>query len=130
MSLTPKQEKFCQSIVSGKSQADAYREAFNAQNMKAETIHKRASELMARGDIKGRVDEIRGPVVEQVQISLKTHLDDLLRLRNMAAKELQLSVALSAEISRGKASGLYTERVDATITTRTLEPLQDESFLG
>lgn len=130
MALTPKREKFCQAIVLGKSQTNAYREAFDSENMKAETIHKRSHELMQRGDIKGRIDEIRGPIVEQAQISLKTHLDDLLRLRNMAAKELQLAVALNAEISRGKASGLYTERVDATITTRTLEPLQDEAFLG
>jgi len=45
--LTPKQEKFAQSVASGKSQADAYRMAYNAENMKDETVWARASELMA-----------------------------------------------------------------------------------
>ena len=60
MSLTPKQEKFAHCIADGMSQADAYRTAFDAGKMKAETIHKRASELMADGAVTGRVQELRG----------------------------------------------------------------------
>jgi phage terminase small subunit len=60
MALTAKQEAFAQAIASGKTQADAYRHAFDAGNMKTETIHKRASELMANGDVKGRVVELKG----------------------------------------------------------------------
>ena len=60
MSLTPKQEKFAHCIADGMSQADAYRTAFDAGKMKAETIHKRASELMTDGAVTGRVQELRG----------------------------------------------------------------------
>jgi phage terminase small subunit len=57
--LTPKQEKFAQCVADGMSQADAYRSAFDAVKMKAETIHKRASELMGNGEVTGRVQELR-----------------------------------------------------------------------
>ena len=45
------------------TQSDAYREAFDAENMKPETIHKRASELMGNGEVTGRVQELRSKLV-------------------------------------------------------------------
>jgi phage terminase small subunit len=105
--LTPKQEAFAQAIVTGVSQSDAYRSAFNVgEGTKAATVHKRASELMSDGEVAGRIAELRKPVAEIAQITLKTHLEDLLKLRNMAAKEKQYSAAISAEVARGKASGV------------------------
>jgi phage terminase small subunit len=61
--LTHKQEKFAQCIADGMTQSDAYREAFDAENMKPETIHKRASELMGNGEVTGRVQELRSKLV-------------------------------------------------------------------
>lgn len=57
--LTVKQEKFCQAVANGMTQADAYRSAFNASNMKDATIWKRASELMVNGAVAGRVAQLR-----------------------------------------------------------------------
>lgn len=57
--MTPKQEKFAQCVADGMSQADAYRTAFDATEMKDATIHKRASELMSNGEISGRVQELK-----------------------------------------------------------------------
>jgi len=37
--LTPKQEKFVQGLFSGLSQREAYKQAYNAVNMKDTTIH-------------------------------------------------------------------------------------------
>lgn len=62
MALTPKQEKFAQEVASGKSQADAYRAAFNCAESKPETVIKRASELMAKGDVSGRVEQLKAEV--------------------------------------------------------------------
>ena len=130
MSLTPKRERFCQEVASGKSQAEAYRSAFNAENMKDETVHQAASRLMANSNVSARVEELREPIVKKAQITLESHLDDLMRLRNMAAKEKQYSAAISAEIARGKASGVHVEKSEQTVSTRTLEPVPDDEFLG
>lgn len=112
--LTPKQEKFAQEVASGKTQADAYRAAYDAKNMKPETIQKRASELMGNGGITGRVAVLREAVARKAQMTLESHLDDLKVLRNMATKEGQLSVAVTAEIARGKAAGVCVERLELT----------------
>jgi len=108
MALTPKQEKFAQSIVKGMTQADAYRSAYK-NNMKASTIQEAASRLMTASNILARIEYLRKPVIEAVRITLKSHLDDLQALRNMAIKKEQYSAAISAEIARGKVSGLYKE---------------------
>jgi pyruvoyl-dependent arginine decarboxylase (PvlArgDC) len=112
--LTPKQEAFAHAVASGKTQADAYRAAYDAANSKPATVQKRASELMMSGAIAGRVEELRRPIAEKAQITLETHLRDLMMLRNMAVKEKQISAAISAEIARGKAAGIHVERAELT----------------
>jgi uncharacterized protein YicC (UPF0701 family) len=114
--LTPKQEAFAQAIVTGVSQSDAYRSAFNVRvTTKPESVNQAASKLMADTNIASRVAELREPVAKRAQITLESHLDDLLRLRNMAAKEKQYGAAITAEVARGKASGVVTaDRVDLT----------------
>lgn len=81
MSLTPKQEKFAQEVASGKTQADAYRAAFNCAKSSKTTIIKRASELMANGDISGRVDQLKAQLSEK---ALWTREDSVRILANIA----------------------------------------------
>jgi phage terminase small subunit len=130
MSLTPKRERFCQEVASGKSQAEAYRAAFNAENMKDETVHQAASRLMANSNVSARVEELREPVAKKAQITLESHLEDLQRLRNMAVKANQMSAAISAEVARGKAAGVHIEKSEQLVTVRKLEPIADDEFLG
>ena len=111
--LTPKQEKFSQSVASGKSQADAYRLAYNAGNMKEETVWSNASVLMADNKVSARVDEIRKPIVESAQFTLDQHLINLMSLRDKAAEDGKWGAAIAAEIGRGKAAGLYVNKGDS-----------------
>ena len=59
MKLTAKQEKFAQSIADGKNQSDAYRFAYSAGAMKAETVQQSASRMMSDRKVSARVDELR-----------------------------------------------------------------------
>lgn len=77
---TPKRERFAQEVARGKSQADAYRIAFNAERMKPDTIHKRASELMADGWVAGRVKELQGLAADEVVVDVKALLQEAKRL--------------------------------------------------
>lgn len=115
MALTPKQEAFAQAIVTGINQSDAYRAAYKVRpGTKSESVNVAASKLMADAKVAQRVAELRAPVAKKAQITLESHLDDLMRLRNMAAKEKQYSAAITAEVARGKASGVHVERVEHT----------------
>ena len=49
--LTPKQNDFVIGLLKGMSQRQAYKMAYEADNMKNETIDKRASELFKRENI-------------------------------------------------------------------------------
>ena len=64
--LTGKQEKFCQCIADGMTQADAYRASYNAEKMKPESVQVKASVLMADGKIALRVRELREALAEKV----------------------------------------------------------------
>ena len=57
--LTQKQEKFVQALISGKSQREAYKEAYNAANMKDATVDKRACELLKNGKVAGRYEALK-----------------------------------------------------------------------
>lgn len=114
MGLTAKQEGFCLAYLETGNASEAYRRAYDAENMKPETVNKRASELLDNGAIAGRLAELRGPVVKAAQMTLEAHLEALKVLRDRAAEAGQYGAAITAETNRGKAAGLYTEKHELT----------------
>lgn len=117
MAVTSQQEKFAQSVASGMNQSDAYRSAYNVRpQTKPESVNQNASRIMADVNVSSRVEELRLPIVLAAQMTLETHLKDLQNLRNMASDAAQYSAAISAEVARGKASGLYVEKSETKHT--------------
>ena len=111
--LTSQQEKFAQSIASGTSQAEAYREAYpKSLTWKPESVWTKASVLAADVKVRQRVEALRQPVVEAAQLTLSGHIAELERLKSLAEAENQLSTALKAEELRGKVSGFYVDRAE------------------
>lgn len=116
MSLTPKQEAFCQAVAKpgpdGKmlSISDAYRRVYNCGKMKPESVNDLSSRLYGKVEIRSRIDELRQPAIEAVGVTLEDHLRNLERIRDAAFEAGQYSAAASAETARGKAAGLYTEK--------------------
>jgi phage terminase small subunit len=100
VALTPKQELFAQEVASGKTQADAYRSAFNVKpTTKPETTYKRACELMADGNISGRVAELRNAAAERVVWTMADSLDVL----STIAKGLDADAKPSDKVNAVKA---------------------------
>jgi phage terminase small subunit len=56
--LTPKQENFCREFIKCGNASEAYRKAYNCDNMKPETINVKACELLKNGNITVRVQEL------------------------------------------------------------------------
>ena len=112
--LTPKQEAFALAYLETGNASEAYRRAYDAEGMKPESINRKAKELIDSGKIAARVEELRAPVREAAQITLKQHLDDLKRLRDLAEASEKYGPAIQAEVARGKASGLYVEKTEVT----------------
>ena len=89
MSLTIKQEIFVQRLIEGYSQREAYKFAYEADNMKDETIDKRASELFSKGEIKGRYEELKNELKQQMFYTVEKANDDLNWIKLKAKEDIE-----------------------------------------
>lgn len=70
--LTPKQTKFCEAYVETGNASEAYRQAFDTSNMVPGTIRNRASELLARDDIRGMVEGLQAEQRERHHVTMES----------------------------------------------------------
>jgi len=89
--LTAKQEAFCQAIADGKDQATAYRTAYDAENMKGESVYPQASKLMKNPKIATRVSELKALTAEQQLWTREMSVISLIRAYEMATLEKSAS---------------------------------------
>lgn len=64
--LTAKQEAFAQAIADGMNQADAYRAAYDAENMADTSIYVEASKLIDNPNVAQRVKELKNAIADRV----------------------------------------------------------------
>jgi hypothetical protein len=82
MALTVRNEKFAQEYILNNGNASAaYRTAYPASlKWKDNTVHSRASELLKKGEVLGRIKELRAEVKEKFDISTERLLLEQSRL--------------------------------------------------
>jgi len=108
MALTQKQEAFALAYFETGNASEAYRRAYNAENMKPESINRKAKEMLDHGKVTARLAELREAAAKRNQITV----DDLLReLEEARTKALncenpQSSAAVSATLGKAKLLGL------------------------
>ena len=89
MSLTSKQEKFIQALVAGKSQRQAYKEAYNATKMKDETIDTRACELLKNSKVKARYNELLEEHKNKALYTREEMVNDLIWIKEKAKEDIK-----------------------------------------
>ena len=67
--LTPKQEKFCECIVSGMSGKESYITAYNSSGSD-QNAYNESSKLLAREDIQERLKVLRKPLEEHIRTTI------------------------------------------------------------
>ena len=60
--LTDKQERFVQELITGKSQREAYKAAYDAAKMKDKTIDEKACKLLAQDKVRARYEALQTAV--------------------------------------------------------------------
>ena len=88
MSLTVKQEKFVQALISGKSQRIAYKEAYNATKMKDEVIDVRALELLKNSKVRVRYEELLEEHKEKALYTREEMVNDLIWVKEKAKEDI------------------------------------------
>ena len=123
--LTMKQEQFAAAIIEGKTQADAYREAYDASGMKDGTVWSEAARLMRRPHVTARVEELRAEA-EAVRQGLLLSREEaiLARLEHEALTAKTDSARIRALELLGKAAGLFVERVEVERVERSAAEIE------
>jgi len=75
--LTPKQERFCIEFFRCGNASEAYRIAYDAENMTAGSIGVRAHELLDNSKITVRLDELKKEVAKKVIITKEMVIERL-----------------------------------------------------
>jgi len=124
MKLTPKQEKFAQVYVQTGNASEAYRQAYDAEKMKPETITVAASKLLANYNVTTRVQQIREELAKASQIGLKELLQELEQARQAAlgCESPQSSAAVAATMGKAKLLGLDKVIIDHQSSDRSMSP--------
>tara|TARA_R110000787_G_scaffold244265_1_gene350214 strand:- start:291 stop:1061 length:771 start_codon:yes stop_codon:yes gene_type:complete len=130
--LSEKQEKFAQSVASGMTYSDAYKESYNAEKSTNKSCNERSSALMADVKISSRVDELKAPVIQKLRdVSLITKEGQLKRFDEMidlAITTDQVGAAINALKEQTKIMDLYPAQKN--VNTNTNVDLTDRINAG
>lgn len=81
--LTIKQEAFCQAFIRLGDKSAAYREAYNASRMKAETIHEMSSRLSSNHKVATRIKELQIKLAAIAEKKFNITAEEMLRHLNI-----------------------------------------------
>lgn len=127
MALTSKQEKFCQGIVSGLNQSDAYRAAYSCDGMGDPTINNNAYVLMQNNDIAMRIEQLRLPIAERIGMGLEDYLKEMIALKSAAQEDQDHNPAIKAHELIGKCLGYYVNKTEIS-GSLAIDQLSDEEL--
>lgn len=122
--LSEADNKFVLGLLQGLSATDALRQSRDCSNMKPETVYSYASRLRHDSKIGAWLLAARTANLGTARVTLDSHLQELERLREMAASTGNYGAAVNAEVSRGKAAGHYVEKFE-DVTRDPLAALQE-----
>lgn len=116
MGLTIKQEKFCMVYIETGNASEAYRQAYNCENMKSDVINVKACELLKNGNVSVRLEELKNKHAKRHEITVDTLLAELEENRQAAlsAMVVQSSAATAATMGKAKLLGLLVDKQEHT----------------
>lgn len=111
--LTAKQEKFVQNLVKGMSQREAYKNSYDAKNMKDETIDKEACLLFNAPNITERYKELQNKLAYKAIMSAEERMELLTSIAQGIEKEKDKVVTPSGKIVEVEKESNLTTRMKA-----------------
>ena len=126
--MTPKQEHFARLYVETGNASEAYRQAYNAENMKPETVTNEAYKLLQSPDISAMVDDLKAEARQRHRVTVDDLLHELEQARAaaLAAPTPQSSAAVSATMGKAKMLGLLVDRAEIKAEAETSQVKQEE----
>ncbi|HHW7520489.1 TPA: terminase small subunit [Mannheimia haemolytica] len=120
--LTPKQEAFCLAYIETGNASEAYRQAYETEEMKSETVHRKAKELMDNGKITARIEELKAEHAERHKLTVDDLLKELEEARILAREKENPNAMTQATMGKAKLLGLDKQVIDHTSSDDSLKP--------
>ena len=111
--LTAKQELFCQKIIEGMTQADAYRAAYSTKNMSDKTVWENASRIANDNKVKARLQGLRDTIAMDKVMTAQRRLEWL--TERVLSEAESTSDKLKAIEIMNKMTGEYVTKVEADV---------------
>ena len=126
--MTPKQEQFARLYVETGNASEAYRQAYNADNMKPETVTNEAYKLLQDHDISAMVDGLKEEARQRHAVTVDDLLHELEQARAaaLAAPTPQSSAAVSATMGKAKMLGLLVDKAEIKAEAEISQVKQEE----
>lgn len=113
--MTPKQHEFVKIYLETGNASQAYRRAYNAENMKVSAIYANASKLLKNTQIALRLKALQHRAQARTDITVETLTQKLDRaLEKAMAEPKGASAAVSAIMAIGKLHGLIVDKKEVT----------------
>ena len=124
--LTAKQEAFCQGIADGLGQADSYRAAYDAEDMKENSVYVNASKLMKNAKVTQRISELRSEVQEKQLWSREMSVKALVAAYREGSGAVKVSAVKELNAMHG-----YNEpsklNITGSMVTRIIREVADDN---
>ena len=126
--MTPKQEQFTRLYVETGNASEAYRQAYNTDNMKPETVTNEAYKLLQDPDISAMVDGLKEEARQRHAVTVDDLLHELEQARAaaLAAPTPQSSAAVSATMGKAKMLGLLVDTAEIKAEAEISQVKQEE----
>ena len=121
MSLTIKEEIFVQRRIEGYSQTEAYRFAYNCENMKDKTVIDKASKLMAKDNVRARYEELLNEHKNKALYTREEAVNDLIWIKEKAREDIECRGLKQAN------GGHFLKSVNELCQLEALYPIKEES---
>ena len=124
--LNSKQKKFCKEYLKGQTATDSAIKAGYTKDRKGAKTQ--GSVLLNHNPVvRNYLIDLEIAASEKDAVSLENHLSTLHDLREEAKDQGQISAAITAEVHRGKAGGLYIDRRE--ILTAKIDLMSKDDLL-
>ena len=129
--LTPKQEAFCHAYMKLGSVSDAYREAFNADGMKASSIRVEGSRLLDSPNVSQRLEMLRGEKEQRNSLEAVSLRDRIIQGLLTEAEGVGMDTTASSRVTAWKTlgqtlAGFYSPTVSEIDNKVTLNKSEQE----
>lgn len=111
MNLTIKQEKFCKKYIETGNASEAYRQCYNAGNMKPETINVKSAELLKNGKVAVRIEALQEKLQEVHEFTVGDALKEFEQARLLAMNTENASAMVSATTGKSRLFGLDQTKI-------------------